>query len=125
MEYIWQKKAWPDFTWNSDRLLKLLGRVRFNQGSLITQIRELGFDVQQIAQADVLVEEALKTSAIEGETLNPDAVRSSVGRRLGIPDAGLKHVQDPKADGLVQILLDATNNHSHELTSNRRALKAV
>ncbi|MCP4119467.1 MAG: DUF4172 domain-containing protein [Desulfobacteraceae bacterium] len=48
----------------------------------------------------------LKTSATEGETLNPDAVRSSVGRRLGIPDAGLKHVQDPKANGLVQILLD-------------------
>jgi Fic family protein len=119
MEYIWQKKAWPDFIWDSDHLLKFLGRVRFNQGSLTAQVRELDFDIQQTARADVLVEEALKTSAIEGETLNPDAVRSSVGRRLGISDAGLKHVQDPKADGLVQILLDATNNHSRKLTSDR------
>jgi len=59
-----------------------------------------------------LVEEALKKSAIEGETLNPDAVRFSVGRQLGLPDAGLKDAQDSKADGLVQLLLGATNNHS-------------
>ena len=85
----------------------------------MAQIRELGFDIQQTARADVLVEEALKTSAIEGETLDPDAVRSSVGRQLGIPDAGLKNVQDQKADGLIQILLDATNNHAQELTFDR------
>ena len=116
MKYIWQDKHWPDFTWNSDLLLKSLGDVRYNQGSLTAQVRELGFDIQQTARVDVLVEEALKTSAIEGETLNPEAVRSSVGRQLGIPDAGLKHIQDQRADGLVQILLDATNNHSKKLT---------
>jgi len=119
MKYIWKYKSWPHFTWNSDALLKPLGDVRFNQGSLIAQVRELGFDIQQTARADVLVEEALKTSAIEGEKLDPDAVRSSVGRQLGLPDAGLKYVQDQKADGLVQILLDATNNHSKELTPER------
>ncbi len=47
MEYIWQKKAWPEFTWNSVNLLKPLGDVRFNQGALIAQVRELGFDIQQ------------------------------------------------------------------------------
>jgi len=119
MKYIWRNKSWPDFTWDSDLLLKPLGDVRFNQGSLIAQIRDLGFDIQQTARADVLVEEALKTSAIEGETLDPDAVRSSVGKHLGIPDAGFKSVDDQKADGLVQILLDATKNHSKEYTSDR------
>ncbi|NDY74531.1 DUF4172 domain-containing protein [Desulfobacter hydrogenophilus] len=119
MKYIWKYKAWPNFTWESDALLKPLGDVRFNQGSLIAQIRELGFDIQQTARVDVLVEEALKTSAIEGEILDPDAVRSSVGRQLGLPDAGLKYVQDQKADGLVQILMDATNNYHQELTSKR------
>lgn len=119
MKYVWENKSWPDFTWDSDLLLKPLGDVRFNQGSLIAQIRELGFDIQQTARADVLVEEALKTSAIEGESLDPDAVRSSVGRHLGIPDAGFKNVNDQKADGLVQILLDATKNYSQEYTSDR------
>jgi len=102
MKYIWKYKNWPRFTWNSDALLKPLGEVRFNQGSLIAQIRELGFDIQQTARADVLVEEALKTSAIEGEALDPDAVRWSVERHLGIPDAGFKNVHDQKSDGLVQ-----------------------
>ena len=119
MEYIWQKKGWPDFTWDSAHLLKPLGDVRFNQGVLTAQVREMGFDIQQTARADILVEEALKTSAIEGEILDPDAVRSSVGRQLGIADGGLKHVQDQKADGLVQILLDATNNHSRKLAADR------
>lgn len=119
MKYIWQTKSWPDFTWDSDKLLKPLGNIRFSQGSLITQIRELGFEIQQTARADILVEEALKTSAIEGEKIDPDAVRSSVGRRLGLPDAGLKNVRDQKADGLVEILLDATVNYSQKLTPER------
>ena len=119
MKYIWKYKNWPRFTWNSDALLKPLGEVRFNQGSLIAQIRELGFDIQQTARADVLVEEALKTSAIEGEALDPDAVRWSVERHLGIPDAGFKNVHDQKADGLVQILLDGTKNYSREYTFER------
>jgi Fic family protein len=119
MTCIWQHKNWPRFTWHSDLLLTPLGKVRFNQGSLIAQIRELGFDIQQTARADVLVEEALKTSAIEGEELDPAAVRSSVGRQLGIPDAGLRHGQDRKADGLVEILLDATGNHDRNMTLAR------
>lgn len=119
MKYIWQNKLWPNFIWDSDCLLKPLGDIRFSQGSLLAQIRELGFEIQQAARADVLVEEALKTSAIEGEKLDPDAVRSSVGRRLGLPNAGLKDVRDQKADGLVEILLDATMNYSKKMTPER------
>ena len=117
MKYIWQTKSWPGLKWDSDKLLKPFGDIRFNQVSLITQIKELGFEIQQKARADVLVEEALKTSAIEGEKLDPDAVRSSVGRKLGLPDAGLKEVKDQKAEGLVEILLDATINYSKKMTA--------
>lgn len=119
MGYIWQAENWSEFKWDSDALLGPLGEVRFNQGALITQIRELGFDVQQAARADILVEEAVKTSFIEGEIIDPEAVRSSVGKRLGISDAGIKSVHDLKADGLVQILLEATENFEQELTAER------
>ena len=85
----------------------------------MTQIKELGFEIQQTIRADVLVEEALNTSAIEGEKLDPDAVRSSVGRRLGLLDAGLKEVREQKTEGLVEILLDATINYSRKLTLER------
>ena len=87
--YIWQFPTWPEFKWDSMVLLKLLGDCRFQQGSLLTQMRELGFEVQQQARAEVLIEEALKTSAIEGVCLDPQAVRSSAARRLGLPSAGL------------------------------------
>ena len=119
MKYIWQTKSWPGLKWDSAKLLKPLGNIRFSQGALITQIKELGFEIQQTARADVLVEEALKTSAIEGEKLDPDAVRSSVGRRLGLPDAGLKEVRDQKVEGLIEILLDATTSYSKKMTLER------
>lgn len=117
--YIWQFPAWPEFQWDSTALLKPLGDCRFQQGSLLAQMRELGFEAQQQARAEVLIEEALKTSEIEGVRLDTRAVRSSVARRLGLPSAGLPEVNDPLADGVVEILLDATQNHGRTLTAER------
>jgi Fic family protein len=82
-------------------------------------MRELGFEIQQQARAEVLIEDALKTSEIEGERLDPNAVRSSVARRLGLPSAGLPAIRNQHADGMVEILLDATMNHEQELTAAR------
>jgi len=117
--YIWQFPAWPEFRWDSTELLKLLGDCRFQQGSLLAQMRELGFEVQQQARAEVLIEEALKTSEIEGVGLDPRAVRSSVARRLGLPSAGLPEVNNPLADAVVEILLDATQNYGQKLSAKR------
>lgn len=118
-QYIWQFPSWPKFQWDSTELLKSLGECRFQQGSLLTQMRDLGFEVQQQARAEVLIEETLKTSEIEGVRLDTRAVRSSVARRLGLPAAGLPEVNNPLADGIVEILLDATQNHARKLTAER------
>jgi Fic family protein len=118
-KYIWQDPAWPELKWESAALLKYLGDCRFQQGALLTQMRELGFEIQQQARAEVLIEEALKTSEIEGERLDPNAVRSSVARRLGLPLAGLPAIRNQQADGMVEILLDATMNHEKALTADR------
>jgi len=117
--YIWQFPTWPKFRWDSAVLLKLLGDCRFQQGSLLAQMRELGFEVQQQARAEVLIEEALKTSEIEGVRLDMRAVRSSVARRLGLPPAGMPEVTNLLADGVVEILLDATQNHGRKLIAGR------
>ena len=85
----------------------------------MTQMKDLGFDVRQQARAEVLIEEALKTSEIEGEHLDPNAVRSSVARRLGLPTDGMVSSKNQQADGVVQILLDATLNFKQELTPER------
>ena len=82
-------------------------------------MRASGFEDRQQARADVLVEEVLKTFEIEGERLDPRAVRSSVARRLGLQTAGLPLVRNQHADGVVEILLDATQYHENELTAER------
>ena len=117
--YIGQYPSWPEFQWDSTVLLKPLGDCRFQQGSLLAQMRDLGFAIQQQARTEVLIEEALKTSEIEGVRLDTRAVRSSVARRLGLPSAGLPGVNNPLADGVVKILLDATQNHGRKLTAER------
>ena len=109
-QYIWQRPSWPHFRWENATLLKPLGDCRFQQGSLLAQMRELGFEVRQQARAEVLIEEALKTSEIEGERLDPKAVRSSVARQLGLPSGGLPVVRNQQAEGIVEILLDATRH---------------
>ncbi|NQU15865.1 MAG: Fic family protein [Desulfobacteraceae bacterium] len=118
-QYIWQTPSWPEFRWDSGALLSSLGDCRFQQGSLLAQMRELGFEVQQQARAEVLIEEAMKTFEIEGELLEVNAVRSSVVRRLGLPSAGLPAIRNQPADGMVDILLDATINHEQGLNADR------
>jgi len=118
MKYIWETKAWPKLHWGKGALLALLSQARKDQGALLGRIKSLGFELGTQAEAVVLTEEAIKTSAIEGERLNLDSVRSSVARHLGLPTAGL--TRDTRSvDGLVEVLLDATRGYSKPLTAQR------
>ena len=118
VHYIWKKKKWPHVTWRSDSLLEALSRCNFKRGQLLGRVASLGMDMGREAQAEVLAAEVLQTSAIEGQTLSPDSVRSSVARRLGLPDAGLSR-QDRYTEGLVDVLIDATMNYDQPLTAQR------
>jgi Fic family protein len=119
MTYIWQQNSWPDFTWDADELLRVVGEARFYQGAFLNKIKNLGFELRQTARTDILIEEVVKTSAIEGEIIDPESVRSSAGRKLGLPEAGLQTIKDRKIDGLVAALLDATMNYKIELSAER------
>lgn len=118
MRCLWQLPTWPDLRWNDQALLEPLGEARYRQGRLIGQLHALGFEEDPAVEAEALVEEAVTTSAIEGELLPHDAVRSSVARRLGLKHAGMprppRHV-----DGVVEMLLDATARHHEPLTAGR------
>lgn len=118
MRYIWQHSVWPKLSWQSDRLLPAISQARFAQGKLLTKITSLGFKQSQEAHSDILTEEAIKTSAIEGEKLDRESVRSSVARRLGLPVAGLAPV-DRAVDGLVEVLLEGTQKYDKPLTAAR------
>lgn len=116
--YIWQRERWPDFHFDSGRILQPLASVRKAQGRLLGIMEDLGFEDNLQATTVSLEEEALQTAAIEGETLDREGIRSSIAKHLGLPQAGLRSA-DRAADGLVQVLLDATRNYDCSLTAER------
>ena len=116
--YIWEQGDWPRFRWNAEALIAPLGEARLKQGRLLGRMQALGFDLQLEAQLQALTAEAVKTSDIEGEVLDAASVRSSLARRLGAPEA-LTAPVDRRAEGLAEMLLDATRNHRAPLTAGR------
>ncbi len=112
--YFWKNKKWPNFKWDDSKVLPYLSQSRKIQGQLLAMVKEVGLNIQ----AEFITEDALKTSAIEGETLNPDSIRSSVAKRLGLPAAGLPLPQR-SVDGLVEMLIDATQGYSEKLNKSR------
>lgn len=118
MIYIHQQTCWPAFTWNDSALSALLAQVRHRQGRLLGKMETLGFDLRQEASLTTLTTDVVKSSAIEGETLNRDEVRSSLARRLGLDAGGLPPV-GRHVDGIVEMMLDATQNHRAALTFDR------
>ena len=118
MKYIWQSDSWSDLRWDSKVLLSPLGHARLLQGNLLGRVKRLGFQLGEEAQADILTEEAIKTAAIEGERLNPQMVRSSVARHLGLREAGLIPATR-SVDGLVEVILDATQKYGKALSADR------
>jgi Fic family protein len=116
--YIWGNPRWPQFHWDTAALLEPLATARLKQGQLLGNMARLGFELKLEAELAALTEDVVKTSEIEGETLDRNSVRSSLARRLGVPDAGVAPV-DRRADGVVEMMLDATQNYLQPLTAQR------
>jgi Fic family protein len=116
--YIYQRKNWPDFTWDKDALFEQLSTVRHKQGRLMGRMEGLGFRLKSEAFLQTLTLDALKSNEIEGEILDQEQVRSSIARRLGMDIAGLVPA-DRNVEGVAEMLLDATQNYKMELTAER------
>jgi Fic family protein len=117
--YIHELTDWPAFTWDVKTLAPLLSGVRLRQGLLLGKMRGYGFALQWTATLKVLTEETIKSSAIEGVVLDPENVRSSLARRLGLEVGGLKVHKDRYVDGVVEMMLDATQKFKEPLTKDR------
>lgn len=118
--WIWQRPDWPEFQWDSARLAQPLAAARRAQGELTGTARLLDPDSDLQAQLEVLTSEGVATSAIEGERFDPDALRSSLARRLGLPTATLPPPLR-SLEGLVDVLLDATQKLDRPLTQKMLA----
>ncbi|SHO61801.1 Fic family protein [Algoriphagus zhangzhouensis] len=116
--YIYQQKNWPNFSWDINQIAFLLTSVRHKQGKLTGRMMSLGFDLQNEAMLQTITQDVLKTSEIEGEHFNTDQVRSSVAQKLGM-DIGGSIPADRHVEGVVDMLLDATQHYERHLDDER------
>ena len=116
LSYIWQHPTWPAIIFDAAALTQDLSNARLEQGKLLGLLDAIGLDAGQEIARELWVQEAMATAAIEGEKLDLQAVRSSVAYRLGLADLP---TVDRHVDGLVQVMLDATQQYQVPLTQER------
>jgi Fic family protein len=116
--WIYEHKNWPNFTWDVQALTSKLTDIRYRQGRLLGHMESLGFELKREASLVTLTNDIVKSSAIEGESLSPEEVRSSIARRLGIDIADLIPARRD-VEGIVEMMLDATQEFSKPLTKDR------
>ena len=116
--YIYIAADWPHFRWDVGVVSHKLADLRHRQGRLLGRMESLGFSLQKDAELQALTQDVVKSSEIEGEHLDADQVRSSVARRLGIDIGGATRA-DRAVDGVVDMMLDATQHFDQPLTAAR------
>ncbi len=116
--YYHETPDWPNFNWDLDNIAGLLAAVRHRQGRLSGRMEAMGFSLRREAVLQTLTLDVLKSSEIEGEILDQAQVRSSIARQLGI-DIGALAPADRAVDGVVEMMLDATQRNDLLLTAER------
>jgi len=116
--YIHENENWTDFFWDQKKVSFKLAETRNLQGRLLGKMESLGFDLQNEAVLNTLTIEIVKSSEIEGDILDLEQVRSSIARKLGIELAGAIE-SDRHIDGIVEMMLDATQSFHLPLTKTR------
>ena len=116
--YIHELPDWPNFRWDSSALAEPLAMVRHRQGLLLSRMNGLGFDLRTEASLQTLTQDITKSSEIENDMLDMAQVRSSIARRLGI-DIGPLAPASRHVEGVVEMMLDATQNYAKPLTKSR------
>jgi Fic family protein len=120
MTYIHELKTWPEFTWDNAVLENILAKVKNKQELVRAYMQSFGLSKkgENLMELETLILDVIKTTEIEGEKLDPEKVRSSLARRLGLEVAGL--VPSPRnVDGVVEMMVDATQKYNLQLTKER------
>jgi len=116
--YIHEKNNWTNFIWDHIAIYPLLVKVRYLQGKLLGRMQNLGFDLKTESTLISLTLDVVDSSKIEGEYLDPEQFRSSIANKLGIENAEFINVSRD-VEGMVNVLLDATQNYANLLTEER------
>lgn len=112
--WIWERPDWPNLRWDTSALSSQLAEARRAQAELMTSASLLDASLDLSNQLEVLTQEGIATSAIEGDIFDPDTLRSSLARQLGVQTSRAS-ARSRKVDDLVEMLLDATRHLDRSL----------
>ena len=116
--WIWERENYPDFTYDLKRLENLIQEISREQGYLIAMTQTMPNNIILQRQSEALTNEAIGTSAIEGEILNRESVKASIAKKFGFENIEYKKINET-TDNLVEILIDANTNYQQDLTIER------
>ena len=114
MKWNWQQPDWPNFRWNSEALAALEARFLQQSGVMIGVVKHLRDEDRTSVVLDVMTDEAMKTSQIEGELLNRASVQSSLRREFGL-DTETRRIP-PAERGIAEMMMALYRDFAAPLT---------
>ena len=114
MTWNWQQDDWPHFRWKVEALAELEARFLRQSGVLVGAAWHFGEEDKNLLVVDMITDEALKTSEIEGEFLNRDSVQASIRRNFGL-DTDNRRVE-PAESGIADMMTDLYKNFDKKLS---------
>jgi Fic family protein len=114
MTWNWQQKSWPDFSFREDDLSELEAQFLRQTGIMIGALKHFSDDDKNALTIEIITDEAVKTSAIEGEILDRDSVQSSIARNFGL--STLKRNIPPEEKGIAEMMVDLYKTYDAPLS---------
>src|SRR4051812_23808206 len=118
MKYNWQQSDWPKFRYDPTAFQPDLYRYAEATGRLAGSFPHLSPEMQEQAILELMVAEAVKTSAIEGEFLERGDVMSSIRNNLNLNNPPVL-VKDARAHGIAALMVDVRRSYAEPLTKKK------
>ncbi len=114
MPWNWQIPSWPNFRYDASAVAPLEQRFLLSSGEILGAVRHVGPSDQDQLNIELLSDEAMKTSAIEGEMLDRLSIQSSLRHQLGLSPDG--YPAKPREQGVAEMMFDVYSNYAKPLT---------
>lgn len=114
LKWVWQLEEWPNFTYQSDEMSEIEKQFLQNSGMLIGAFQHVDADEKDNLIINIMSDEALKTSEIEGEHLNRDSIQASIRKNMGLETDNRKI--SPEEYGIATMMVDLYRTYSDNLT---------
>jgi Fic family protein len=105
VKWNWQQPDWPDFAYDADSLAERERRFLLQSGEFLGALRHVGEGDRDLLKIELLRDEALKTSEIEGEILDRANMQASLLHQfgLGAPSARVEAAERGIAEMTVEL----------------------